>query len=185
MIIGKSRIGVNKFMSYYDYQQSVAIAKNGYPFFALIMAAMRQADSFNADALRDIFPEIWDELQARYDSPGGYLKAELEEIAAQFSKGCQIAYIPDHVDGDLSHPDVEFGFVTAIMPERGLALCRYWRNSKPKNYLRTVANGERTSIVNLQKHDKVIQTEVDRLIELIDKNELTSENCYYEIEKEI
>ena len=112
-----------------------------------------------------------------------YLKSK--EIAVQFSKGCQIAYIPDHADKDLSHPDVEFGFVTAIAPGGGSVLCRYWRNPGPKNYLRTVANGEWTPMVNLQKHDIVIQSEVDRLIELIDKNELTSENCYYEIEKEI
>lgn len=46
------------------------------PFYALIMAAMRRADSMNAIALRAAFPEVWDELQARYNAPGGILPQE-------------------------------------------------------------------------------------------------------------
>lgn len=46
------------------------------PFYSLIMAAMRRADSMNAIALRTAFPEVWDELQARYNAPGGILPQE-------------------------------------------------------------------------------------------------------------
>jgi hypothetical protein len=34
-------------MSFHEYQVSLEIAKHGYPFDALIMAAMRQADTIN------------------------------------------------------------------------------------------------------------------------------------------
>lgn len=45
-------------------------------FYALLMAAMRCADSTNAALLREAFPEVWDELQARYWEPGGLLEGE-------------------------------------------------------------------------------------------------------------
>ncbi len=63
-------------MSYYDYKQSVYISLKDYPFYALIMAAMRQADTDNARALKHIFPNIWAELDARYHAPGGVLEGE-------------------------------------------------------------------------------------------------------------
>lgn len=40
------------------------------------MAAMRQADTTNAWKLRTEFPEVWSELQARYNAPGGLLADE-------------------------------------------------------------------------------------------------------------
>jgi len=46
------------------------------PFAALISAAMRKADSENADVLRAQFREIWDDLQARYNAGGGYLECD-------------------------------------------------------------------------------------------------------------
>ena len=58
-------------MSIYDYRQSVEVAKKDYPFYALIMAAMRQADSYNIAKLRAAWPDVWLELQDRYHSPGG------------------------------------------------------------------------------------------------------------------
>ena len=63
-------------MSLYDYKVSQRISAKGHPFYALIMAAMRQADSDNADALRSAFPDTWRELQARYNAPGGSLPGE-------------------------------------------------------------------------------------------------------------
>ena len=60
-------------MSLFDYQTSKHIAAGDYPFYALIMAAMRQADTLNAESLRHMWPEIWDELQARYHAIGGKL----------------------------------------------------------------------------------------------------------------
>jgi len=63
-------------MSLYDYQQSIAIAHKDYPFYALIMAAMRRADSNNEAKLREAFPEVYDELKARYWAAGGLLPGE-------------------------------------------------------------------------------------------------------------
>jgi hypothetical protein len=63
-------------MSRYDYEASKAIGAQDWPFYALIMAAMRQADSYNANELRHAWPEVWDELQARYNAPGGLLAGE-------------------------------------------------------------------------------------------------------------
>jgi hypothetical protein len=64
-------------MSYFDYVESRDIALEDYSFYALIMAAMRQADTENALKLRTAFPEVWDELWKRYDSPGGRLAGEM------------------------------------------------------------------------------------------------------------
>lgn len=58
-------------MSHYDYVASREI--EAYPFYAIIMAAMRRADPENLAKLRDSFPEVWEELQARYNAPGGHL----------------------------------------------------------------------------------------------------------------
>ena len=66
-------------MSRYSYKVSVELADQGAPFDSYIMAAMRTADSINFDRLAMLFPEIRDELQQRYDAPGGYLGNEQEE----------------------------------------------------------------------------------------------------------
>jgi hypothetical protein len=63
-------------MSRFEYQQSRRIAAEGYGFYALIMAAMRQADTDNAITLKTAFPAVWEELQARYNAPGGFLPDE-------------------------------------------------------------------------------------------------------------
>lgn len=63
-------------MSIYDYQVSKEISAQGYPFYALVMAAMRQADTDNAAALQLVFPQTWEELAARYNAPGGLLPGE-------------------------------------------------------------------------------------------------------------
>jgi hypothetical protein len=63
-------------MSLHDYRESQQIARHDYPFYALIMAAMRQADSENIVRLRVSFPEIFKELDARYHAPGGRLEGE-------------------------------------------------------------------------------------------------------------
>ena len=61
-------------MSLYDYQISKVISSQDPPFYALVMAAMRQADSVNNRKLQLAFPEVWTELQARYNAPGGVLE---------------------------------------------------------------------------------------------------------------
>jgi len=63
-------------MSLYDYRQSKEIAAKDYQFYALIMAAMRKADTHNLIRLKSMFSGTWEELQARYNAPGGCLGEE-------------------------------------------------------------------------------------------------------------
>lgn len=63
-------------MSLHEYQASLELKKLDPPFYALIMHAMREADSINIEKLRDAFPETWIELRARYDAPGGILAGD-------------------------------------------------------------------------------------------------------------
>jgi hypothetical protein len=63
-------------MSRYDYQASQRITDLDPPFYALVMAAMRKADTRNEQKLRAAWPEVWDELLARYNAPGGLLPGE-------------------------------------------------------------------------------------------------------------
>ena len=69
-----------KEMSLYDYKKSKEISKDDPPFAAIIMSAMRKADTESADLLRIAFPEIQSELQLRYDAPGGRLPYEEKEV---------------------------------------------------------------------------------------------------------
>ncbi len=48
------------------------------PFYSLIQAAMRVADTDNLEKLQSNFPEVWDELQKRYNLPAGLLPEEKE-----------------------------------------------------------------------------------------------------------
>jgi len=68
-------------MSLYDYHLSSRLGIQDYPFYALVMAAMRQADTTNLAKLRDAFPNTWDELDARYHAPGGVLPGERGGVA--------------------------------------------------------------------------------------------------------
>ena len=63
-------------MTRHEYEMSKVIATADPPFYSLIMAAMREADSQNARLLREAFPATWFELQARYDAPGGVLEGD-------------------------------------------------------------------------------------------------------------
>ncbi|MHB1172824.1 MAG: hypothetical protein ACYCZY_10110 [Lacisediminihabitans sp.] len=64
-------------MSYYDYKASQQIAAEDPPFYALIMAAARKADSDNLMLLRAAWPATIAELQERYNAPGGFLDGEV------------------------------------------------------------------------------------------------------------
>jgi hypothetical protein len=72
--------------------------------------------------------------------------------------GTQIAYIPLHAEGDINHPDVEFGFVT--LEKHDCHFCRYWRKGH-LGELRTVANSEYTPTAMLVEHISVPQDLVD------------------------
>lgn len=63
-------------MSYYDYKVAQQILANDPPFYALIQAAMRKADTDNLNSLRLMFPAVHAELVARYNAPGGFLPGE-------------------------------------------------------------------------------------------------------------
>ena len=63
-------------MSLYDYMAGREIYEKGYPFYAVIQAAMRQADSDNIELLKSCWPEVWEELWRRYNAPGGVLEGE-------------------------------------------------------------------------------------------------------------
>jgi len=63
-------------MSLYDYKISQHLEMQDAPFYALIMAAMRKADDVNLVKLCTEWPEAWDELQERYNAPGGLLLGE-------------------------------------------------------------------------------------------------------------
>lgn len=63
-------------MSWHEYQTSKLISAEDYPFYALIMAAMRKADGDNLVKLCRSWPEVWAELDARYNAPGGLLAGE-------------------------------------------------------------------------------------------------------------
>ena len=66
-------------MSYYDYKNGLEISSKDYPFYALIQAAMRQADTDNLDKLRMAWPDVWQELHARYCALDGKLPSDEEE----------------------------------------------------------------------------------------------------------
>jgi len=63
-------------MNLYDYQVSQQISEGDPPFYALIMAAMRKADTFNMAKLQRAFPAVYAEVSARYNAPGGMLPGE-------------------------------------------------------------------------------------------------------------
>ena len=63
-------------MSLHEYQKSREIASHEYPFYALIMAAIRQADTDNLTILQAVFPETYVEFWKRYNAPGGVLIEE-------------------------------------------------------------------------------------------------------------
>lgn len=64
-------------MSLYDYATSIKISAEGYPFYSLVMAAMRQADTDNLLLLKEAFPRVYAELVIRYNSPGGKMPEEI------------------------------------------------------------------------------------------------------------
>lgn len=83
-------------------------------------------------------------------------------------QGTQIAYIPNHAKGDITHPDVEFGFVTAEAPigfvvngQSKYHFCRYWSKGKLGTELRTLSCSQMTPTKCLVEHDSVPQGVVD------------------------
>ena len=67
-------------MSYHHYKASAELLRGDPPFYALIMAAMRKADTRNVELLRSSWPDVWEDLQARYWAPGGVLESDPESL---------------------------------------------------------------------------------------------------------
>lgn len=105
-----------------------------------------------------------------------YIKKTFMSRVGMKTKGCgamtnfspfeeleQIAYIPDHAEGDIEHPDVEFGFVSSDRGEGGSVFCRYWLKGRNGRELRTTANSEATPRGNLRRHRSASDGEVRRV----------------------
>ena len=58
---------------FHEYLESQELAAEDHPFYALIMAAMRNSDYTNTAKLKQAWPEVWKECIARYHAPGGAL----------------------------------------------------------------------------------------------------------------
>lgn len=67
----------------HSYQVSQELAKTDPPFSALIFAAIRKADSQNMALLTMAFPELVEEMQARYWAPGGRLESERQDADSE------------------------------------------------------------------------------------------------------
>lgn len=68
-------------MSLHEYDVGRQLEAQDAPFYALIQAAMRRADSDNLVALQQAFPATFGELQARHDAPGRLLPDDPEVTA--------------------------------------------------------------------------------------------------------
>jgi hypothetical protein len=73
-------------MSYFDYRASIEIRRRDLPFYGLIMAAFRQADSDNLEKLQQAFPETWAEFRERYNAPGGLLPGDSKGAYAPYAR---------------------------------------------------------------------------------------------------
>ncbi len=60
-------------MGLHEYVISQKLSADDPPFYALIMAAMRQADTINSMLLKQAWPEVHAEMTRRYNAPGGAL----------------------------------------------------------------------------------------------------------------
>ena len=63
-------------MSRREYDQSKYIDRLDPDFYAIVMAAMRRADTENLRMLQNCWPGVWMELQMRYNAPGGVLTGD-------------------------------------------------------------------------------------------------------------
>jgi len=77
-------------------------------------------------------------------------KTESTHVDKGIRVGTQIAFIPPHADGDITHMDVEFGFVAWMTPGLGACMCRFWRRDLP-GVLRTTSCSEGVDTAYLVK----------------------------------
>lgn len=65
-------------MSLFDYRWSQKAGESDPPFYGLMMAMIRKADSTNLAKLRLCWPEVVAEFERRYFAPGGELPEDSE-----------------------------------------------------------------------------------------------------------
>lgn len=63
-----------RWLNLHEYEESIRIASFDYPFYALIAAAMRKADTNNLGRLRRMFPYVYDGLVRRLNEPLGVVE---------------------------------------------------------------------------------------------------------------
>lgn len=72
-------------MAYRDYEASkkveLALMEINPTDRGMIMGCMRRADNDTLEKLKSLFPDVWEELLARYHAPGGFLTDEEMELA--------------------------------------------------------------------------------------------------------
>ena len=85
-----------------------------------------------------------------------------------FKRGDQVAYVPGHALGNISHSDTERGFVIEQGPKLS-ALCRFWRRDA-WGVLRTTANGEWVNLDNLTHYQSGPQSAVQAALDAIETN---------------
>jgi hypothetical protein len=81
---------------------------------------------------------------------------------SMFNKFDQVAYFPHHAEWDIDHPDVEYGFITSVIDDKGSAFVRYWRKGEEGKALRTTSCSELTSLDRLMKVESATKGEVER-----------------------
>jgi hypothetical protein len=95
-------------MGLYEYRESRKLFEADHGVDVLIMAAMRKADDHNLRLLRQGWPELWDELEARYHLPGGMFPSERAQADLQ-----RFEVLQD--DGEWSEP-VEWNRLGTVKP---------------------------------------------------------------------
>ena len=68
-------------MGLHEYLVSQEIERKDYPFYSLVMALARRADTDNLEKLRMAFPETVEEFERRYHAGAGILPEDLTQTA--------------------------------------------------------------------------------------------------------
>lgn len=79
----------------YEGSKGLAGTRDSDDFYTPLMAAMRQADTANAALLKAAFPDVWEELQERYDAPAGLLVGEENEDYKRTAVGMILKELPE------------------------------------------------------------------------------------------
>jgi hypothetical protein len=69
----------------HSYHYSLRLSRYDLTFESLIFAAISKSDWYNGERLRLAFPELFAEMRARYEAPGGVIsgdgKVDMEALA--------------------------------------------------------------------------------------------------------